>query len=556
MSDLTFLDQLCEKPFNLDSGACAWVEQTFARLDEDAKIGQVFVLMSREFDDAHVDEIAQFQPGGLTRFCSGGFEDERAMVQRLQTAAAVPLLVSADLEGSLMSLPFGTEVPNPLALAAVDDAEATRAVGTITAQEARAVGINWSFTPVLDINAAFQSAIVATRSFGDDIERISRHAGAMIDALQANGIAATAKHWPGEGYDDRDQHLVMTVNPLSLDEWRASFGRLYSMAIEQGIKSIMSAHIAFPAYAAQFEDPSDTLAVHRPATLSKLLNQRLLREEMGFNGLVVSDATLMAGLTEVSPRSEHLPEIIENGCDVILFSPDVQADFATLKRALADGRLSHARLDEAVLRVLALKASLGLHQPASTPALPDPSAARALAQSITQRVPTLVKDVQGLLPLDASKHRRIYLYGGNRVSPMTGAQEMILAQLLEEEGFDVQVHDPAQPGLGQWAQSDLVLYAFAEETLLTRERIFFDWARTTGFFLSAMERPWHHVPCAMISFGYPYYLYDAPRMPCVINAYMATDGAQRAVVECLMGRSPFNQTSPVDPFCGQDIARF
>src|SRR5664279_2053097 len=115
-----------------------------------------------------------------------------------------------------MSLSFGTPVLNPLGLAAVDDVEATAA---IMAEEARAIGVNWSFTPVIDINKAFRSAIVGTRGFGSDVARIERQALTQIAVFQAAGVAATVKHWPGEGYDDRDQHLVTTVNPLSLDEW-------------------------------------------------------------------------------------------------------------------------------------------------------------------------------------------------------------------------------------------------------------------------------------------------------------------------------------------------
>src|SRR5690606_13050013 len=130
-------------------------------------------------------------------------------------------------EGSRMSLALGTEVPNPIGLAALDDLEATRGISRIMAEEARAVGINWSFTPVLDINAAFRSAIVATRGYGTDVATIERHALAQIEEFQRAGVAAAVKHWPGEGYDDRDQHLVTTINPLTMAEWEQSFGRLY-----------------------------------------------------------------------------------------------------------------------------------------------------------------------------------------------------------------------------------------------------------------------------------------------------------------------------------------
>jgi hypothetical protein len=160
----------------------------------------------------------------------------------------VPMLVSADVEGSRMSLAGGTEFPNPLSLAAIDDMATTSAISRAMAIEALAAGINWSFTPVLDINAKFKSAIVATRGFGSDLGTIERHALAALTAFQENGVAVAIKHWPGEGYDDRDQHLVTTVNPLSIAEWEASFGRLYRAAIAAGAMSVMSAHISFPAF--------------------------------------------------------------------------------------------------------------------------------------------------------------------------------------------------------------------------------------------------------------------------------------------------------------------
>ena len=193
-----------------------------------------------------------------------------------------------------MSLPFGTAVPNPLGLAAVDDVAATERISGDHGREARAIGVNWSFTPVIDINQAFRSAIVGTRSFGSDVDLIERHALAAIRAFQREGVAATVKHWPGEGYDDRDQHLVTTANPLGVEEWEATFGRLYRAAIEAGVMSVMSAHIAFPAFVRSLE-PEAGLEAFRPASVSRLLNVELLRRRLGFNGLIVSDATPMAG---------------------------------------------------------------------------------------------------------------------------------------------------------------------------------------------------------------------------------------------------------------------
>ena len=218
------------------------------RLSTDDKIRQLFTLNSMGLDAATLEAQQKFRPGGITRRHSPDLAAERKILEAFDAAAPVPVIVSGDLEGSRMSLPFGTELPNPLALAALDDVEVTRQVARIQAIEAKAIGINWTFTPLLDINAAFRSAIVATRGFGSDVATIERHAIATLDAFRAEGVAATVKHRPGEGYDDRDQHLVTTVNPLPMDDWEASFGRLYRAAIAAGAMSVMSAHIALPAW--------------------------------------------------------------------------------------------------------------------------------------------------------------------------------------------------------------------------------------------------------------------------------------------------------------------
>ena len=547
-------DLLAAAPFNLDAAAIAWVEERLAALSEDDKLRQLFNLRLAGTDPADIAAVKAFRPGGITRHVEADMATERALIAELNAAAPTPLLVSADLEGSRMSLPGGAELPNPLALAAIDDVEATAEVARIMAEEAHAIGINWSFTPVLDINAAFRSAIVATHGFGSDVEAIARHALAQLTAFQANGIAAAVKHWPGEGYDDRDQHLVTTINPLSLEEWEARFGRLYRAAIEAGVLSVMSAHIAFPAFVRSL-DPMAGLEAYRPASISRVLNEELLRGRLGFNGLIVSDATSMAGLGSWGPRSQTLPELVETGCDVILFSNHPDEDLAHLRAARADGRLSQARVDAALTRQLGLKAVLGLHRDQPAPAAPATARNASYARALAARAPTLVKDTQLLLPLDPGRHRRVLVISGGIVFPFTPEPLAFeLPQLLAEEGFEITLYTPQTEVTPD--RFDLVLYLFGEETLLTRGRIFLDWLRLTGHFGTAMQRYWHDIPTLMISFGYPYLLYDAPRVPTYINAYATTRTMQQAVLDALRGRAPFNAHNPVDPFCGLEDARY
>lgn len=547
---------LSAAPFNLDSTARDWVRSTLGGMDRAAKVRQLFVHICFGTGPDVVARITALAPAGITKFFSPDATAELDTLDALRGSAAIPYLVSADLEGSRMSLPFGTEVPNPLALAAVDDVQASGAIARIMAEEARAAGVNWSFTPVVDINALFRSPIVATRGLGSDPARIRAHALAHIRGLQAHGVAATAKHWPGEGHDDRDQHLVTTINPLSMDAWGASHGALYRAAIDAGVMAVMSAHIALPAYVLG-KDPQAGVEAYRPASVSPLLNQTLLRGELGFNGVIVSDATSMAGFGAWAHRDEMLPEVVSSGCDVILFSDEPEADIARIEAALEDGRLTLARLDEAMVRILGLKAALGLHKA-------DPAADRSklfdqtnakVAQAVTARAPTLVKDVKGILPLSPDRHRRVLVYTTGIVTPLHGTgMPMAFPDMLRAEGFEVTV---AMPGdKADQRDFDLVLYVMGEETLLTRGRIFLDWNRLTGGMHGAMARHWHQVPTGLISFGYPYYLYDAPRMPCVVNAYATMDTMQRATLDCLLGRAPFQGKSPVDPFCGLPDAAY
>ncbi len=542
-------------PFNLDRVALDWVRTTFEKLTPDERIAQLFVLRSG-LDAAGFETIKRFRPAGITAVFGADSDAELKNIADLVAASPVPPLISADLEGSRMSLPFGTPVLNPLGLAAVDDPDATAEVSRIMAEEAVAAGINWSFTPVIDISHAFKSAIVGTRGFGSDVDAIERHALTQIKVFQAHGIAATVKHWPGEGFDDRDQHLVTTINPLGLEEWERTFGRLYRAAIEAGVMSVMSGHIAFPAFVRSL-DPAAGLEAFRPASASRVLNVTLLRERLGFNGLIVSDATGMAGLGSWARRDVAIPEVLSGGCDVILFSNDPEADADAIRAALASGKLDQGRVDEAVMRVLGFKAALRLHLPkaARKDAPRGTKANRAIAEAITARAPTLVKDTQRLLPLDPKRHTRVLVITPGIVMPfMPEPLPFALPEMLRAEGFEVTIHAPGAPINRE--NHDLVLYLFGDETLLTRSRIFIDWLKLSGGnVIEAMQRSWHDIPTMMISFGYPYLLYDAPRVPTYVNAYSTLESVQRAVVDALLGRGEWNRHNPVDPFCGLEDAR-
>lgn len=524
------------------------------------KIAQLINVQLLPGDVHMMDAVVRHQLGGVTMINFADAMECKAVIDTVRSGLVTPPLVCADIEGGVTSGHVTTSFPNQLGCAAANCPDTYGEALSALSAELVSLGVNWTFSPVLDINLAFQSAIVGTRSYGSDSKLISAMADQHIRVFQQNGIATTAKHWPGEGLDDRDQHLLTTINPLSSEQWAEGFGRLYARAIEAGVLSVMSAHIALPAYARS--QGATGLELYRPASISSLLNQSLLRGELKFNGLIISDATLMGGLESWGARKHWLPEVIENGCDMILFSSTIDSDVQTLVEAILSGRLSPSRLEDALIRVLGLKAKLGLHR--ARPTAPQPEqlvgspAHRATMAKLSSMAPTLVKDTQQTLPLNPARTPRILMFKEENINPLGGGEafRLQLDRLLTDEGFEVRLFDPAVDQLSACNECDLVIYAIAQESQLTKSRLFLDWTKLHGGTLPAMARLWWEKPTLLISFGHPYYLYDAPRMPCLINAYTPTLDMQKAVLEKLMGRSDFTGKSPVDAFCGLADAHY
>jgi beta-N-acetylhexosaminidase len=552
-------------PFNLSASDIAWVTKTRDGMSTYDKISQLFIHVF--FGDSHEDatRFAKGKLGGIHRFMGPDLEASWHATRRVMEESEIPMFVTGDIEGGGHGAASMLRFQNQIGLAAANDLDLSARLLKCVCDEAKALGFNWSFTPVVDVNRETGSAIVGTRSYGSDIEKIIAQAKTHIQTLQSNGIAATAKHWPGEGFDQRDQHLVTTTNPLSVEAWQDVFGRIYKTMIGEGVKTVMSAHISLPAYAA-YHGVAKGLERYRPASVSKLLNQQLLREELGFNGLVVSDATPMAGLTSWDKRSVCVPDVIENGCDIFLFSNNEVRDLQYMKDGLRDGRLSEQRLEDAVTRILGLKASLGLHQKSLDERLPPLENAKAIVKSqkhqdvaheAAQKSITLVKDVNKTLPIDAKRHKRVTII--NRGSPplfagMPRKEMSVLADALKAHGFELTNFDTNNPPTPE--NTDLLLYVLAVESSLGLSHIYVDWMLEHGGFFTAMERYWHEIPTVMVSLGNPYYLKDAPRVPTYINAYSTLEAVQQAVVACLMGEKPFTGVSSIDAFAGVEDAKF
>jgi beta-glucosidase-like glycosyl hydrolase/CubicO group peptidase (beta-lactamase class C family) len=328
------------------------------------------------------------------------------LVNTLQRHAKVPLLVAADFErGTSMRVEEGASFPHAMAVAATGRPEDAYTMGKITALEGRAVGVPWIFAPDADVNSNPANPIINTRSFGEDPARVSEFVAAFVRGVEENGGLATAKHFPGHGDTSTDSHLDLPT--VTSD--RAHLDRVelppFRAAITAGASTIMTGHLAVPA----LEPDPDV-----PATMSPKITTDLLRTQMGFDGLVVTDALDMGGVTVRYPPGEVAVRSILAGADVLLVPPVLDAALQAVHEAVASGRIPMARLDEAVTRVLRAKAKLGLNK---SKLVDLESLARdfnrpefeTAALDIADRGITMLRDEQHILPLDSTKPSRVLL---------------------------------------------------------------------------------------------------------------------------------------------------
>ncbi len=401
----------------------AWVEQTLRKMTLREKLGQMLMPYyfgvftpadSAEYKEL-IHEVEVNHVGGFILGTDRGpLGIERSQVyptaeltNELQRRAKIPLVIGADFEsGTGMRLDEGTLLSSAMAIGATGDPKLAYTVGKTIAIEARAAGIHWIFAPDADVNNNPDNPIINVRSYGEDPASVASFVTEFVRGVEENGALATAKHFPGHGNVSVDSHLALAVVSGDREELDSTELVPFRAAIGAGVSSIMPGHLSVPALEA---DPNV------PATLSspKILTG-LLREQMKFNGLIVTDAMDMGGVTSLYPPGEAAVRAVEAGADVLLMAPVPDAAMAGLEQAVASGRLSEKRIDVSVRKLLAAKAHLGLDRNrfvdiariSSTFALP---AYEARAQAIADRGVTLLRDKPGLVPLDATKRLRVLL---------------------------------------------------------------------------------------------------------------------------------------------------
>jgi beta-N-acetylhexosaminidase len=337
-------------------------------------------------------------------------------LNQMQKLARTPLLVASDFErAASMRVAGGTRFPHSMAFGAANDLAATKYEGLTAAREARALGIHWIFAPVADVNNNPLNPIINLRSYGEDPERVSRQVAAFIDGAHSdtdNRVLVTAKHFPGHGDTDVDSHLGLPRLEVSRERLDAMELKPFEAAIARGVDAIMTAHMAVPAL-----EPSGM-----PATVSPKVLTALLRDELKFKGLIVTDAMTMQGLAMLFDSGEGSVRSIIAGADVLLMPPDPDKAIRAVVGAVEDGRISRQRLEQSVARVLAAKLALGLtnkkklvNLDAISDVLDSPEAADK-AQAVADHAVTLIRNDRELLPLSASSRPCLIVITELRIS--------------------------------------------------------------------------------------------------------------------------------------------
>ncbi len=574
-------------PFFLDEQAEKWVLNTWEKMTLEQKCGQVFCPMGLGNEPGLLKHLTQEIGVGGLMYRADTAENIQETHRTLQEMSEIPLLLAANTEAGGDGLALeGTSFGKPMAVAATDNPENAYRMGLTACGEGAALGLNWSFAPIVDINYDFHNPITNVRTFGSNPQKVLDFASQYMKGADECDVAVAIKHFPGDGVDERDQHILTSVNSLSSEKWDETYGYVYGNLIRQGAKTVMVGHIAQPAYVKQLNPDAAKKEMLRPASLSPELLTGLLRGKLGFNGLISTDATPMVGFTAAMKRSEAIPQAINAGCDMILFNKSLDEDYGYLLTAVKEGRVSEERLDEAVLRILATKASLHLQEKKENNTLvPGVDARQTVgcethkkwAKEVADQAVTLVRDDQKLLPLSAKKYKRVYLNVIQKDLNPENAFVQAWKKQFEKEGFEVTVRDRRTsitvadfidpsgmtPEKGRLMHEmyrsveemkqdyDLYVYICNMENESNNTTLRLNWNVCFGL---GDDAPWFaaEVPTMMISTAYPFHLFDAPMIETYINSYSGTPDFIEATMEKIMGRSEFKGVSPADPFCGKE----
>jgi beta-N-acetylhexosaminidase len=460
-----------------------------------------------------------------------------ARIQRLNATSDIPPLCTADLEcgaGSMLGL---TAFPDLMALGATDSEPLAYDVGKVTALEGRSLGLHWTFSPCVDVAAVADSPVVSTRSAGRSVERVIKTCRGYMLGLQDHGLLATLKHFPGDGYTTFDQHLTTVQSPLTMGEWWEGPGEIYRQLIEAGAKTIMAGHIALPAY----DQPDPRLGLCPPATISRRLLTDLLRRELGFEGLLVSDAMGMGGVAGFVDPFESYARFLEAGGDCVLFARVGDRRFhEEMESLVRKGLLKEETVYDRATRMLALKEDLGLFDDRCPPSVYDYSSHATLAQRVVDGSVTLVRDRAGVLPRVLTPSTRVlHVVVANNYEERKAAYEGLNKALAQRCSLETWVDPGPHKLFERMRDQDLDLVVCSVGAVPT-------WgvnvARLHGPVSRNLMEGWMRLgtPVIFVSHFHPFvHLEYDGLMDCVINTYKSLDITGERVVRGITGEAPF-----------------
>jgi beta-N-acetylhexosaminidase len=537
----------------------AWVEQTLGKMNLREKLGQMLVVtFFGVFDSAESPEYKEVlhqvednHVGGLIIVTDRGpLGLERSQVyptavitNELQRRAKIPLIVGADFEaGTGMRIDEGTSFPSAMAIAATGDPKLAYEAGKFTALEARAAGVQWIFAPDADVNNKPDNPIINIRSFGEDPASVAEYVVQFVRGVQDNGALATAKHFPGHGNVGVDSHISLPVVPGTRADLEKTELVPFRAAIASGVGSIMPGHLAVPAL-----EPDPEL----PATLSRNILTGLLRDDLKFRGLVITDALDMGGVTANYAPGEAAVRSVQAGTDVLLMSPAPDAAIAGLEDAVKSGRITEKRIDESVRRILTAKARLGLNKNRYVDVAklnekfgrPEYETA---AQDIADRGVTLLRDTPWLLPLDATKPLRVLMIAissdpdpnpGETIEPEIRPRVDSL-KILRADTQYAPVTNLTLPPPDSYDVAICALFVRVTDRkgsvgLPDDQRAFVNELIATS------------KPTVIASFGNPYLIERFPNAKTWLAEFSTNDVSQRAVARAIFGQTAIGGKIPV-----------
>ncbi len=502
--------------------------KTLVRLVREDRIGG-FIVANRIHDGA----VVNAQPFEMAAF-----------INHMQRLARTPLLVAADFErGASMRVAETAKFPYFMAYGAAHDLEATKQLGADTAREARSVGIRWVFAPDADVNNNPDNPIINVRSYGEDPQAVAAGVSAFIEGAHSNPlnyVLVTAKHFPGHGDTAQDSHMQLA----KLDQPRQRIESVelvpFRAAIVNGVDAIMTAHMAVPAFEPQ----------QIPATVSESVLTGLLRNEMGFRGLIVTDAMDMQGLSALFSQGEAAVRAIEAGADALLMPSDPEACIRALVNAVKSGRISRQRIDASAAKLMAAKQEVGLFRSrfvsldAISNTLEDP-AFESLAENVAERAFTLVKDGKHLFPLADPTGACLVVMSEREFSE----RGQTLATELRSRASGLRIYtansdtpDPVLAAMASDSSTCKGIYVAAFVTVAAYRGSVALQGGLNSFMAALAHGP---APVALISLGNPYLLRDFPDVSAYAATFSTSITSEMAAAKAILGEIPIHGRMPV-----------